>query len=216
MKWSETAWQEALPVYERILRLPFVLSLADGTLVREKFMHYLSQDVLYLESYSAVLSHIASRLNDRDHVSAFLSFASDGIAVERALHESFLDYDVRSSLEMSPACLLYTSVLKSQAYGPVETEAAAVLPCFWIYQNVGDYIVSRCNDIVANPYGRWISTYSDPVFAEAAERAVGICDELAEAATDAVRRQMTDIFVLCTKMEWLFWDSAWNLEEWKI
>ena len=27
---------------------------------------------------------------------------------------------------------------------------------------------------------------------------------------------MTDIFLRCTKMEWLFWDSAWYLESWKI
>lgn len=26
---------------------------------------------------------------------------------------------------------------------------------------------------------------------------------------------MTDIFLRCTKMEWLFWDSAWYLESWK-
>ena len=30
------------------------------------------------------------------------------------------------------------------------------------------------------------------------------------------RRRMTDIFLRCTKMEWLFWDSAWYLESWKI
>ena len=27
--------------------------------------------------------------------------------------------------------------------------------------------------------------------------------------------RMTDIFLRCTKMEWLFWDSAWHLESWK-
>ncbi len=95
--------------------------------------------------------------------------------------------------EISPACLLYTSLLGSQAAAPVEVEAAAVLPCFWVYQRVGADILSR----------------------QQAE-AVAICDSLAEAAGADTRRMMTDIFVRCTKMEWMFWDSAWRLEQWSI
>ncbi|MDE5730032.1 MAG: TenA family protein, partial [Alistipes sp.] len=179
------------------------------------FMFYLRQDSIYLGRYGRVLSHIASRLSDREQTAAFIRFASDGIEVEKALHESFLCGDVPSPQEISPTCLLYTSVLQSQATAPVEVEAAAVLPCFWVYQRVGEEILARQRGD-GNPYMRWIATYADPAFGESTRRAIAICDALAARAGEEVRRRMTDIFVRCTKMEYLFWDSAWQLETWKI
>lgn len=213
MKWSEEAWAAAAPVYDSIIHHPFVTSLADGSLDRECFLYYLSQDARYLETYSRVLAHIASRLTDRGEIDAFLKFASDGIAVERALHESFLPVGA-SAVEKSPACLLYTSVLKSQAYEPVEVEAAAVLPCFWIYQRVGSHISGLAAE--DNPYRRWIDTYGDPSFEAATERAIGLCDAMAGRVSPDVRGRMTEVFVLCARMEWMFWQSAWKLEKWEI
>lgn len=214
-KWSEEAWEAAGPIYRKILQHPFLEQLSRGELAAERFAFYLRQDAIYLSRYAKVLAHIASRLVDQEHTAAFIRFAADGIEVEKALHESFLCGDVPRSEEISPTCLLYTSVLQSQATAPVEVEAAAVLPCFWIYQRVGEEILARQRS-EGNPYMRWIATYADPSFAEATARAVAICDALAGNASEELRRRMTDIFVRCTGMEYLFWESAWQLETWKI
>lgn len=214
-RWSLGAWEAALPVYRKIIEHPFVGELAAGTLAAERFEYYLRQDALYLDCYAKVLAHIASRAGRKEHTAAFVRFASDGIAVEEALHASYLRGAVPSPEEMSPACMLYTSVLRSQAAEPLAVEAAAVLPCFWVYQRVGEAILARqCG--AENPYARWIATYADPSFAEATARAVAICDELAAEAGADVRARMTEIFVRCARMEWLFWDSAYRLEKWKI
>ncbi len=214
MKWSQQAWQAAEPVYQAILRLPFVRELADGTLPQEKFLFYLGQDAHYLDSYTRVLAHIASRLTQKSSTEEFLKFATDGIAVERDLHESFLCGQVLP--EISPACLMYTSVLKAAAFEDVAVEASSVLPCFWVYQKVGEHILASAGALDANPYARWINTYGDEYFAQATARAISLCDDLADASTQAVRDTMTDIFITCTRMEWMFWDSAYNLEKWKI
>ena len=215
--WSDKAWEAALPVYTKILEHPFVGALADGTLPAERFRFYIRQDALYLEGYARRLAHVAARLTRREHTEAFLRFALDGIAVERALHETFLEGARPDPEEVSPACLLYTSLLDAQATAPVEVEAAALLPCFVVYQRVGESILARQRgNIGGNPYCSWIETYADPAFAASAELAARICDELAAASCEEIRRRMTDIFVRCTRMEWMFWDSAWNLETWKI
>lgn len=214
-RWSDSAWEAARPVYEKILEHPFVRALADGTLSAERFRFYLRQDALYLDGYARRLAHIAARLGRKEHTEAFLRFAADGIAVERALHEQFLGGEHPASEEISPACLLYTSVQESQATAPVEVEAAAVLPCFVVYQRVGKAIHAQQQG-TENPYRQWIETYADPAFAASTAEATAICDALADAAGDATRRRMTDIFVRCTRMEWLFWESAWQLETWKI
>ena len=38
-KWSKEAWTAAAPIYTQIIDLPFVRGLADGSLLREHFMH---------------------------------------------------------------------------------------------------------------------------------------------------------------------------------
>jgi len=214
-KWSQEAWAAALPVYEKILELPFVKGLADGRLSPERFTFYLHQDALYLRRYARRLMALAARLPHREQRNDFMTFASEGAEMEAAMHRSFLHGCEPSDEEMSPACLLYISVLDAQAMNEPEVAAASVLPCFWVYQRVGEHILHSA-DLESNPYRSWIETYGDRAFADSCRRAVEICDELAQEASAAVRKRMTDVFVLCTRLEWMFWDSAWRLEKWRI
>ncbi len=210
-KWSEAAWKEITPIYESILRLPFIEELSAGVLPIEKFLYYLGQDAQYLSRYTRVLAHVASRLSDKSQIADVLSFASTGLAVEAALHESYLRGAELPA--MSPTCLMYTAVEEAQAYEPVAVEAAALLPCFWVYQRVGEAILSKCKNLDVNPYARWIRTYADEVFAKSTRRYIEICDAL---ATESLRDKMTEVFINCTRLEWMFWDSAYNLEKWKV
>ena len=212
-KWSESAWQKVGPVYRAILQLPFVRELAEGTLARDRFMYYIAQDSLYIDNYSRVLAHIASRLPQKTQMADFLKFADEGILVEKALHESYLGGSGPET-EPSPTCMLYTSFESAKAVEPVEVEAAAILPCFWVSQRVGESILQNCRP--DNPYARWIATYGDEAFARSTARAVEICDELAATTTGSIRERMTDTFITATRLEWMFWDSAYNMEKWKI
>ncbi len=214
-KWSQVAWKAATPYYVKILELPFIKGIIDGTLPRDKFMFYLQQDELYIRSYSRVLAHIASRVETSCLTEAFLAFASDGVEVEKHMHQDYLKNTPEAS-EMSPTCLLYTSTLASVASRPVAVEAASVLPCFWVYWAVGQHILEKAGDLSGNPYRQWIETYGDPAFTTANRRAMDACDTLAGEATESVRQEMTRMFVLCTRLEWMFWDSAYRQEKWPI
>lgn len=211
-KWSEEVWEASLPIYEAILKLPFITELADGTLDPAVFRRYIEQDNLYITEYSRVLAHIASRLGDMDDIDAFLKFAGDGVQMEKALHSMYVSGE---AVEMSPTCLFYTSLLKAQSMEPVEVEAAAVLPCFWIYLAVGKYILSIAK-LEDNRYADWIRAYSDPAFDAATEKAIAICDKLADAASDEVRIRMTDIYIKAARMEWQFWDAAYTPRSWEV
>ena len=216
MRWSEQAWISATPVYNRILELPFIQELMTGTLSRDKFIFYIRQDAVYLSEYGKVLTGIASKLNNAKHISAFIKFAGDSISMEQALHESFIHELKTVKTEASPSCLLYTSYLHKQlAHAPLEVALAAVLPCFWIYKKVGDYILE--NQIKGdNPYQSWIDTYGGDDFERSVSEAISICDEIAGQCTKAGQEAMTRAFVMCSKFEWMFWESAYREEQWKI
>jgi len=98
-------------------------------------------------------------------------------------------------------------------FSPVETSLAAVLPCFRIYNEVGDYIVkNQVKDI--NPYQSWIDKYGGDEFKESVIKAIAICDEFAEKSF--FKEEMTDAFLYSSRMEWMFWDSAYRMETWPV
>ena len=216
MKWSEKAWKAITPVYEKIVTSPFIVELMNGTLDREKFAFYIQQDTLYISDFGKILTAIASKLTKPEHVEAFIGFAGDSIFAEKAMHQQFFEtLNVPEAQTASPTCLLYTSFLFRQLNTSFEVMAASVLPCFWIYKVVGDYILA--NQVKENnPFQAWINMYIGDEFAQSVEKAIGICDELAENCTEEQQNAMTDVFVACSKMEWMFWDSAYRLEQWNI
>ena len=216
MKWSEKAWEAITPVYKKILVQPFIKELINGTLDNEKFMYYIQQDAIYLTDYGKILTAIATKLTERSHIETFLGFAGESIMVENELHETFLaGIQTDKKLPASPSCLLYTSFLLRQINAPLEVMVAAVLPCFWIYKEVGDHILANQNK-ENNPYQAWIDTYGGEEYAQSVKKAIDICDYLAEKCTVEQQLAMTEAFVTCSKLEWMFWDSAYNLEQWKI
>ncbi len=216
MNWHDAAWQQTQPVYRSILRHPFIEALMAGTLSRECFLYYIHQDALYLAEYGKVLAGVATRLSEPAQVQAFLAFATDSIAVEQALHESFLRDSARQSAQPSPGCLLYTSYLHKQlATASVEVALAATLPCFQIYKAMGDHILANQTH-GDNPYQDWIDTYGGEAFAEAVATAIAIGDTLAEQTSPAQRQRMTDAYLTASRMEWKFWESAWQQESWPV
>ena len=217
MKWSEQAWDHAEDVYQKILELDFLRELMCGSLEKDKFLFYIGQDSLYLAEFGKVLAGIAAKLNDAQYRTSFLKFADDTVSVEQALHQGFKeqlgDFE---DVSPSPSCLLYTSYLHSTlANNEIAVAAAGVLPCFWVYKKVGDYILANQNS-ANNPYQSWINTYGGEDFAKAVEEAIRICDELAEKASEETRTRMLEAFRYATKMEWMFWESAYRKESFPV
>lgn len=218
MNWSETAWEHISPLYEKIINMPFNQELLDGTLPLEKFRFYMAQDAHYLLEFGKTLSTISGRMNKAADVLAFSEFASGAIVVERALHESyFQEFGMPEVIAPSPTCILYTQFLLTKAaYGNLEEAVAAVLPCFWIYKKVGDHIYANQKPGQHNPYKRWIDTYSGKEFAEGVEKAILITDQLANRAGTIQRKSMDQAFEMASKLEWMFWDSAYRMEAWPV
>ena len=216
MKWSEHTWQTIKDLYESILKMPFIKELSDASLPQEKFRFYMAQDSLYLEHFGRTLSLIAAKITDLQDVLTFMRFAENAIVVENALHESyFKDFGLNDKGILQPACHHYIHFLRSTAaLESVEIAVAAVLPCFWIYREVGDYIY-RTQNTVDNPYGKWIDTYAGEEFAAAVDQAISICDKIAENSTAATRQKMTEAFIMASRMEFHFWEAAYELKKWK-
>ncbi len=220
MKFSEKAWGEIAPIYAAILNHPFIRELTAGTLSKERFKFYMVQDALYLTEFSRVLSLVAARAPDPDTMMQFDESARNALIVERALHETFfrefgITGDVVADAERASVCFTYTNYLLATAHrSPVEVAVSAVLPCFWIYWEVGKHVSAEATP--SNPYRLWIDTYGDEVFGERVRNVIATADAMAASAAPAVLDGMMHAFRRASQLEWMFWDSAYRLETWPV
>src|SRR3954468_4203483 len=215
---SRQAWEENAQTYELILTMPFNAELAAGTLGEAQFKHYITQDAHYLIGFGRALAVAAAKAPSPDRIVQFAKAAEVAIIVERELHDSFFrQYAITpqnfAETALSPACHHYVSFLLATAYAePYEVVLGALLPCFWIYAEVGRDIHGRAAR--PNPYQAWIDTYAGEEFHHAVQAVIAATDEAAQAAAPALRERMHEAFTRATQLEWAFWDSAYRLETW--
>lgn len=220
MAFTDEVWAAATNLRASVHAHPFNKELAAGTLSRQAFAHYMVQDSLYLRGYARVLALAAAKAPSSDEILECAKAAEVAIVVERALHAGYLDQFGISATqvevaEATPACEAYVNfMLATAATDSFGVLVAAILPCFWLYQDVGTEIAK--NTVANNFYQAWIDTYSDEGFAAATARMRAIVDAAAEVAGAPERMRMTAAFMRCAQHEWLFWESAYSQADWPI
>ena len=218
MSFSQDAWQRNLALYQKTLALPFNQQLADGTLNREAFCHYVIQDAHYLVAYGRALAVCGAKAFDADDIIQFTQGAKEAIVVERTLHDGFMqDFGIgKADFENTPltqACHHYTSFLTATAWSEsYPVVLASLLPCFWIYAEVGKDIVNQ--SVANNPYQAWVDTYSGEHFNEAVRNVLATIDRIAERADADTIEKMHEAYTKGAQLEYLFWDSAYQQKQW--
>ncbi len=213
--WHESVREKTDYILKAIFKHKFIEALLTGKLNPKIFTFYVQQDVLYLSEYRRVVALLASRLDDTEHSQFFMDSATKIISVEGEVHNTFL----KGNNDMpahSPTCQLYISYLSRIVNTQVvEIGMAAILPCFTIYREVGEYILKN-QRAQKNPYQDWIDTYGSEDFAKTTDTVIEICNYYAQITNNVTKLAMEKAFIMSSKLEWMFWDSAYNMEQWKI
>lgn len=215
---STRLWSAGEASYRAILEHPFLAGLADGSLPRDRFAYYIVQDSHYLRAYSRCLSLLSGRAPAEDQVQTLARHSADAIAVERELHSGLLaELDLTAAdldrIGAQPTTVAYMSYLTAVcATGSFAEGMAAVLPCYWVYREVGAELIGRGS---AEPlYQRWIDTYGGEEFDQTVREALAITDAQDPSATEDLRAQAH--FAMATRYEWMFWDAAWQQLQWPV
>ncbi len=217
---TDRLWGSIEDVFRAILDHPFLQGLTDGSLDREAFRHYVVQDALYLTEYARALAICGARSPDDRAIQMFCEHAAGAIAVERQLHEGFFrefglsEEEVRAT-EMAPTNLAYTSYLLAVTYGGSFPEAlGAVLPCYWIYWEVGKHLLDRGSP---DPlYRRWIETYGGEEYGEIVRAVLQLTDRIGGGLSEVELVRMGRRFRETARYEWMFWDMGYRRESWPV
>lgn len=233
---SEELWAAGAAVYPEILAHPFLRGLADGTLPRAAFRHFVRQDSLYLVDYARALAVVAAKAPTDADIRAFADDAVGALAAEQEMHAGFAgeladgegdggegDGGAGSGQggqggaadPVLPTTRAYTSYLLATVYGGSFAEGlAAVLPCYWIYARVGAELAAGSSP---DPlYARWIDAYGDAGFQEVVRRVLALADRIGADLSVAERARAARHFAVTARYEWMFWDAAWRGEAWPV
>lgn len=219
MSFSQSLWQANLPLFQSTLELPFNRELAAGSLSRERFCHYMIQDAHYLVAYGRALAVTAAKSDNAEGVVQFANAAHEAVVVERSLHDGFMrDYGITperfAATSLTPTCHHYCSYLLATAWSaPYPVAIAALLPCFWIYAEVGRAIHAR--SAAGNPYQPWVDAYASEEFHAVVRGVCATVDRVAAEATESTRAAMHEAYRDAARLEWMFWDSAYRLADWQ-
>jgi thiaminase/transcriptional activator TenA len=220
MTFTGELWRSIEPIYAAILEHPFVRGLTDGTLSRDRFRFYAIQDALYLRDFARALALAGARAPRDEWIIMLSEHAAGALRVERSLHESFfgewgLTPREVAATPLAPTNLAYTSYLLAVAHGsPFHEGLAALLPCYWIYWEVG-----KALERAGSPdplFARWIGTYAADEFGTLVEAVLAVTEETAAALTEAQRGAMRRHFLTTSRYEWMFWDMGWRAEAWPV
>src|ERR1700733_8060081 len=201
---------------------PFLGELARGTLPLDRFRFFVEQDLLYLRAFPKCRAMGAAK-SAADGDLEFFTRQLDGIIrLEIPSNRRLLDRVIALGAEdrggargMAPANVAYTSFLLATAMtgGPLEI-TAAILPCSWSYLEIG---AGLADEIADHPvYSDWVAFYLQDERAHSGRKMGGSFDYMTRdgAVSDEKREQLAEIFLMSSRLEGMFWEMAYTLDQW--
>lgn len=218
---SEQLKGQARSIWRAIDNHPFLQELYAGTLPMDRFTYFILQDYLYLLDFAQVLCLGGAKSPDLKTLEIFTRHALLAVEVERSFHATFgrsLGFSQRQldAAPKAPITEAYTRHLQAVARGGNLGEiVAAVLPCYWIYGEVGKRLYKN-RPRSPKIYRQWIETYASEEYWRPVREQVRLMNHLGAIAKSEEKKLMGAHFLLSSRYEFLFWDQAYRLEEWPV
>ncbi|NQW22319.1 MAG: thiaminase II [SAR202 cluster bacterium] len=213
---SEQLKNEVEPIWRRIFDHPFLKEIKDGTLPEETFRQYLIQDYLYLEGFGRTVALALAKAPDSQ---TFQDLALRVMTpVERPLHQKLFAAaglsiaDAENSVQ-SPANKAYVDhMLQTASLHGLGPTAAALLPCPWTYHLLKDEVGQSEHPL----YGQWTRFYVEGLLEGSVEAWRGFVDKTAKRAGKLELEAMRQAFLSSSRYEYMFWDAAYNRQQWPV
>ena len=222
MGFIEGVEERSRPIRQSILEHPFVRGIGRGDLDVERFKHYVAQDYVYLVDYARVLALGAARAPELDVMSWFAGLLDETLNTEMELHRGFCaQFGIsREELEYTrpaPTTVAYTSyLLRVASQGSFGELAASLLPCQWGYWEIGEHLTRQGAPSQAPLYAEWVAMYSSDEFRDLALHLRELTDAIGNVASPAEQAAMEAAYVTSLRLEYQFWNMAWNKETWPV
>jgi thiaminase len=191
---------------------PFVLGLADGTLLDSALQAWVQQDRVFViqerRMVAALRAHgLPSGLDE------LLAGLDRSLVLEAdAFARTAAEHGVAAEVEPWPVCLGYTCFLRCAANDGVLEGLTALYAAERAYLDTWTAVAGRSP--ADSPYHPWIQNWSgEPfrAFVGALGRDLG---ELAGAPSPALAKRLGVLFARAARFELAFWEMCWSGQAW--
>jgi thiaminase (transcriptional activator TenA) len=201
---------------------PFLGELTRGTLPLDKFRFFIEQDLLFLPEFARCMAVGAAKSTSEEELEFFTRQLDGIIRLEIPSNRRLLQQviglgaqDRGGSLGMAPANVAYTSFLLATAAGggPLEI-TAAILPCSWSYIEIARGLQG---ELAEHPvYSDWVGFYLQDEEADLVQNMRETFDDMTREGTisEAGRQRLAEIFMMSSRLEGMFWEMAYTLDQW--
>lgn len=220
MKITAAMVDRAMPIWEEIMKTPFIQEMIDGTLPVEKFKNYTIQDTLYIKGFSRTYAYGFINSDDIKIMRRFYQCMHVILADESMLHIRYLkefygmDEEKVYELKMEPENKAYTDYMVEIAKtGTAQETLAAVMPCILSYLYIAKIVKEQAeqkNTLEGSHFQLWIEEYASERYAQACEEITEFMDDISADLTDAQRERIMEIFCTSSKHELAFWTMAYR------
>jgi thiaminase/transcriptional activator TenA len=220
-KFSAQLRRRAERIWRSIDNHPFLRELEASTLPMEKFTYFILQDYVYLLDFAQVLCRGGAMAPDLETLELFCRHALGAVEVERGFHASFgkslgLSREQLDAVAKGPTTQAYIDHLQSVARGGTLSElVAAVLPCYWIYGEVGRRLYKK-RPSKPKIFRSWIETYASESFWQPVREQIQLIDRLGAVSSTNEKKRMADLFMLSSRYEFMFWQQAYEMDSWPV
>lgn len=202
---TQRLWNIAAAQWGAIVALPFIEDLGSGALDESAFSFYLDQDAQYLSSYSKALARLVSLAPSTEEQLHWAESAYGCLAEEAELHRTWLQGRVSSA--PSRVTSAYTDFLiRCTHTDDYVVAAASVLPCYWLYAEVGLYLAEH--DSEDHPYHAWLKVYGGEDFLGSVRRSLEIVEQALARADEETRSRAERAYISACIHEVDFFDQA--------
>jgi thiaminase/transcriptional activator TenA len=215
--------RKAAPVFEAIFGHPFVRGIAEGSLSGEQLAHYVRQDFQYLTVFCQVYGLAVSKSTRREDIAFFNEQIGFVLDSENHPHQNFARVsgypmeELERADSLLPTARNYTRHMLYAAHsGTLGELLCALYPCPLTYREIGLRLKEEVRPDDSHPFGEWIEFYADPAVGDICREFAGRVDRLAARAGGDERSRMEENFLVSCRMEYLFWEMAYDLEGWPV
>lgn len=216
MKLSELLYDSVNDIWNSYNEHPFVKGMENGNLDLEKFKYYMIQDYLYLLDYSKIFALGVVKAQDEETMRIFAELVHSTLNNETDIHKKYMErlniaQEEINTAKMSLINTSYTNyMLWVSQNGDILDLAVSVLSCSWSYKVIADKINNNKNAKDNKFFGEWIKGYISNEYAEGNQRIIDLVDRLGKDCSEKKISNLKNIFINCSKYEYMFWDMAYN------
>ena len=205
-------------LWEQVVTHPFVTQLGNDTLPRSTFDVYFDQDYLFLKDWSVLLSLAAAKAPDFDAARKLVGFLNLGLNGEEGLfQQAFKERGMLpqavANLEHRPTTQHYSGFLRRTAYeGSFIDLASTLLAVEWPYLDWAQRLTVSGKRPENLYYKTWIDIHCNlemTDFVDWLRRTVDFA-----SVTPADHTRLQNIFRDVLRYELLFWEMAYQGEDW--